>query len=162
VTGDAVRNVGARATVELQSIVAGETGVVVDDVARQRRLRGIRRRHKVERSVVRGRDRQRVVAAQLETDAMGERAVVGGAVGRIAVERLGERVGVRSVAVVREYGAIGRGILGVRLQCAVVQPRDIGVPRVALSWAARPQLRDCKADVVRGSARNGWPSRRAG
>ena len=150
VTGDAVRNVGARSAVELQSIVARETGVVVDDVARQRQIRrGTRRRQEVERSVVRGRDRQLVVAAQLETDAMGERAVVGGAVGRIAVERLGERVGVRSVAVVREYGAIGRGILGGRLQRAVVQPRDVGVPRAALSCAARPQLRDRKADVVR-------------
>ncbi len=138
VTGDAVGHVGARATVELEAIVAGVAGVVVDDIARKHARGGTAKcRDEVIDAV--GGDRR--LAADLDAEAMRLVGIEGRA-GRVGIRTELERVFVGAVAIVdqRTLRAALRGCL--RIGNTRARTGHVGLPfaRAAAAGHGRGEL----------------------
>jgi hypothetical protein len=137
VAGHAILDVGPRTAVELEPVVAGVTGIVVDDATRI----GIRsrgspgRRYKGE-NAVRG---DRRLAADLDAEAMNLVFVENGP-GRIGVQVVGERIGVRAVTVVDECAIRAALGVGLAVRNSPCVPGDM--KRISLAGnPTRPWLR---------------------
>ena len=145
VAGHAVVDVGPRSAVELEAVVTGVTGVVVDDAARIGVCSrgGFRSRHEREDPV----RRNRCLAANLDADAMDLVRVEHRACG-IVIRGAGEAIGVGAVADIRKRA--GRTSLrrGLHVGDSAVLRRDVGLPLARTAARARRELREGEANVA--------------
>ena len=129
VAGHAVVDVGTRAAMEVDDVVAGKAGVIVDDAALEQRVAADR--HEVVDAV----RRDRRLFADLDAEAV-SLGLVEHRPCRIVGQRLGERVLVGAVAVVDPgaHRAAFGGCLGVGDAATVA--RDVGLPFAGVATRA--------------------------
>ena len=145
VAGDAVVDIRAWPTVEVDDVVAGEAGVIVDDAAFEYRVAA--GRHKIV-NAVRG---DRSLATNLDAEAMRFGFVVNGP-RRISGQVVSERVGVRAITIVNKRPCCG-GLsicLGIRNPGAVTC--DVGLPLTRSTARARGELCQREADFTGSQA----------